>query len=75
MQYEQSIICLACGCTKSQGGLSGPVQLTNDQVLVQAEHNPGCPIPQIDVRKIAINSEVDAGENATVTRYTIALGE
>ena len=43
--YEWTIVCNMCACLKTQGGFSSLPSLTNDQVYADAQHNPGCPVP------------------------------
>jgi hypothetical protein len=69
MEYEYAIVCNPCGYMKGRGGFTSPVDFTNEQVLQNADHNPGCPVPDpnTDTSTITIASE----QQDNVMRYTI----
>jgi hypothetical protein len=56
MQYELSLICALCGYHKSIGGFGEPQTLTNEQVLAQMEHNPGCALLHATPEAVNIES-------------------
>jgi hypothetical protein len=77
MQYEKAILCNACTYSKSEGSLSEAPSLMDAQVLQEAGHNSRCPVPNVDQRKIRIesNQEIDTENEQEVTkvRYAISI--
>jgi hypothetical protein len=73
-EYEYCIYCIPCACEKGVGGFSEPQILSNDQVLADMEHNPGCPIPDMQINDpgdINIASE----QQGNVMVYTITSNQ